>query len=65
VDAKRAGLLAFEGEFGWGGAASTSFFVDPKEGLNGLLLTQLMPSRYYPIRDEFKALVYPIPSPKS
>lgn len=58
VDVAQAGRLASEGEFGWGGAASTSFFVDPKEELIGLLLTQLMPSRYYPIRDEFKVLVY-------
>jgi CubicO group peptidase (beta-lactamase class C family) len=46
------------GEFGWGGYASTSFFIDPVEGLIGLLLTQLAPSRYYPIRDAFKVLVY-------
>jgi CubicO group peptidase (beta-lactamase class C family) len=57
VNAAQADLLASEGEFGWGGAASTSFFVDPKERLIGLLLTQLMPSRYYPIRNEFKVLV--------
>jgi len=58
VNVARAGRLGSEGEFGWGGYASTSFFVDPKEGLIGLLLTQLAPSRYYPIRDEFKVLVY-------
>ncbi len=58
VDATRAGVLASKGEFGWGGGASTSFFVDPKEQLIGLLLTQLVPSRYYPIRNEFKVLVY-------
>jgi CubicO group peptidase (beta-lactamase class C family) len=58
VNAAQAGRLGSEGEFGWGGAASTSFFVDPKERLTGLLLTQLMPSRYYPIRNEFKVLVY-------
>lgn len=58
VDAKRAGSLASEGEFGWDGAESTSLFVDPTEKLTGLLLTQLMPSRCYPIRNEFKALVY-------
>ena len=52
------GLPGSVGEFGWGGAASTSFFVDPKEKLIGLLLTQLLPSRYYPIRNEFKVLVY-------
>ncbi len=58
VNVAQAGRLGSEGEFGWGGAASTSFFVDPKEDLFGLLLTQLMPSRYYPIRNEFKVLVY-------
>jgi CubicO group peptidase (beta-lactamase class C family) len=58
VHAAQAGRLGSEGEFGWGGAASTSFFVDPKEELIGLLLTQLIPSRYYPIREEFKVLIY-------
>ncbi len=58
VNAAQAGLLTSEGEFGWGGAASTSFFVDPREELIGLLLTQLIPSRYYPIRNQFKGLVY-------
>jgi CubicO group peptidase (beta-lactamase class C family) len=58
VNVAQAGRLGSEGEFGWGGGASTSFFVDPKEKLIGLLLTQLVPSRYYPIRNEFKVLVY-------
>ncbi|MEE8569309.1 MAG: serine hydrolase domain-containing protein, partial [Anaerolineales bacterium] len=58
VHAAQAGRLGSEGEFGWGGYASTSFMVDPGEGLVGLLLTQLAPSRYYPIRDDFKVLVY-------
>jgi CubicO group peptidase (beta-lactamase class C family) len=58
VNVAQAGRLASEGEFGWGGGASTSFFVDPEEQLVGLLLTQLMPSRYYPIREEFKVLTY-------
>ena len=58
VDAARSGMLGSEGEYGWGGYASTSFFVDPRESLVGLLLTQLAPSRYYPIRNEFKVLVY-------
>lgn len=58
VNVAEAGRLASVGEFGWGGAASTSFFVDPEERLVGLLLTQLIPSRYYPIREEFKVLIY-------
>ena len=57
VSAAQAGLLTSEGEYGWGGAAGTSFFIDPKEDLIGLLLTQLMPSRTYPNRNQFKVLV--------
>jgi CubicO group peptidase (beta-lactamase class C family) len=57
VNGAQAGLLTSEGEYGWGGAASTSFFIDPKEELIGLLLTQLMPSRTYPNRNQFKVLV--------
>jgi CubicO group peptidase (beta-lactamase class C family) len=58
VNVAQAGRLGSEGEFGWGGLASTSFFIDPEEQLIGLLLTQLAPSRYYPVRNEFKVLVY-------
>jgi CubicO group peptidase (beta-lactamase class C family) len=58
VDVARAGRLGSAGEFAWGGYASTSFFIDPREELVGLLLTQLAPSRFYPIRDDFKVLVY-------
>ncbi len=58
VDVARAGRLGSRGEYGWGGYASTSFFIDPQEELVGLLLTQLAPSRFYPIRSEFKVLVY-------
>jgi CubicO group peptidase (beta-lactamase class C family) len=46
------------GEFAWGGAASTAFFVDPKEELVFVFMTQLMPSSTYNIRREFRAIVY-------
>jgi CubicO group peptidase (beta-lactamase class C family) len=58
VDVARAGRLGSQGSYGWGGMATTSFFVDPKEELVGLLLTQFIPSRHSPIRDEFQTLVY-------
>ncbi|WP_309043560.1 serine hydrolase domain-containing protein [Marinobacter sediminicola] len=38
------------GEYGWGGLASTSFFVDPVEELVMIFMTQLIPSSTYPIR---------------
>ncbi len=46
------------GEYGWGGAASTAFWVDPAEDITVIFLTQLFPSSTHPIRPELKALVY-------
>ena len=46
------------GEYGWGGAASTVFWVDPAEELTVLFFTQLLPSTTYPIRRQLKQLVH-------
>jgi len=45
------------GEFAWGGAASTAFWVDPSEDITAVFLTQLLPSSTYPIRTQLKQLV--------
>jgi CubicO group peptidase (beta-lactamase class C family) len=57
-DAAKNKVLATEGEFSWGGAASTIFWVDPIEGITALFLTQLLPSSTHPIRSQMKQLVY-------
>lgn len=46
------------GEYGWGGLASTTFFVDPVEDMVVVFMTQLMPSSAYPIRQQLRAMVY-------
>ncbi|MHB1534054.1 MAG: serine hydrolase, partial [Acidimicrobiales bacterium] len=46
------------GDYGWGGAASTTFWVDPVEDLSVLFLTQLLPSSAHPIRSQLRALVH-------
>ena len=46
------------GEFYWGGAASTAFWVDPAEDLFAVFMTQLFPSAAYPFRAQLRALVY-------
>jgi len=46
------------GEFYWGGAASTAFWVDPLEDITAVFMTQLLPSSTYPIRRELRTLVY-------
>ncbi|HOB62941.1 MAG TPA: serine hydrolase, partial [Candidatus Competibacteraceae bacterium] len=51
-------VLASPGEFAWGGAASTAFWVDPVEDITVLLLTQLFPSTTHPLRSQLRQLVY-------
>jgi CubicO group peptidase (beta-lactamase class C family) len=46
------------GEFAWGGAASTAFWVDPAEELTVLFFTQLLPSSTYSIRPQLHQLVH-------
>ena len=58
VDPAAANVLDSPGEFAWGGAASTYFWVDPVEEVIAVFLTQLLPSSTYPLRRELKTLVY-------
>ena len=46
------------GEFNWGGAATTSFFIDPVEELIMIFMTQVLPSNAYPLRRELRTMVY-------
>ena len=58
LDPAKAGVVGTPGEYAWGGAASTAFWVDPAEEMIVLLLTQLMPSSTWPIRRELRVLSY-------
>jgi CubicO group peptidase (beta-lactamase class C family) len=51
-------VVSTKGEFAWGGAASTAFWVDPAEDITCLFFTQLVPSSTHPIRSQLKQLVY-------
>jgi CubicO group peptidase (beta-lactamase class C family) len=57
-DPAKAHILGTPGEYAWGGAASTAFWVDPKEDLIFIFMTQLMPSSSYPLRRELRTLTY-------
>jgi len=52
------GVVGSPGEFMWGGAASTTFWVDPAEELAVVFMTQLLPSGTFNFRGQLKALVY-------
>ncbi len=58
LDQTVAQIIGTPGEFYWGGAASTAFFVNPKEDLIMIFLTQLRPSSTYPIRRELRTTIY-------
>lgn len=59
VNVARTRLPGTLGEFFWGGAASTAFWIDPKEELAVVFMTQVLfsPDRI-PLRREFRTLVY-------
>ncbi|MEQ8484942.1 MAG: serine hydrolase domain-containing protein [Pseudomonadales bacterium] len=58
LDPAAANVIDSPGEFAWGGAASTYFFIDPVEDLIVIFMTQLLPSSSYPVRRQLKALAY-------
>lgn len=58
IDPAGQPTLCSAGELGWGGAASTAFLIDPVEDLSAVFMTQFLPSSYYPIRSQLRALLY-------
>jgi CubicO group peptidase (beta-lactamase class C family) len=58
VSPARGLLPGSPGDISWGGLASTYFWVDPREQLIVIFMTQLTPSATYPTRRELRTLVY-------
>jgi len=54
----RTGVVGSAGEFMWGGAASTIFWVDPREDLTAVFMTQFLPSGTFNFRGQLKSIVY-------
>ena len=59
VDLIKAQQLGSVGEYYWGGAASTIFWIDPAQDLIVIFLTQLMPSNTFNFRGQLKSIIYP------
>jgi CubicO group peptidase (beta-lactamase class C family) len=57
MDEVKAGALG-AGDYYWGGAASTIFWVDPKEDMSVVFMTQLMPSGAFNFRGQLKSIIY-------
>ena len=58
LDPVKARIIGSPGEYAWGGAASTAFWIDPVEDITTIFLTQLTPSSAYPLRRELRVLTY-------
>ena len=58
---KETGQSGYTGtacSYWWAGAANTYFYVDPKEELILVFMTQFVPNFYYPVCKEFREMVY-------
>ncbi len=58
LDPTLSQVVGTPGEYYWGGAASTAFFISPGEDLAMLFLTQLLPSGTHAFRRELRAAIY-------
>ena len=54
----RSGRPGSVGEYGWGGAYATKYWVDPEEKLVVVFMTQLLPSNGLDANDRLRALIY-------
>ena len=57
LDPALAGRYGTQGQYFWGGAAATDFWIDPEEDLVAVLMTQVLGSPW-PATQDFEALVY-------
>jgi CubicO group peptidase (beta-lactamase class C family) len=60
LDPAKVGIPGTAGEFAWGGMASTAFFVDPKEDMAVVFMTQAIvdTGRRVRLRRDLRSLIY-------
>ena len=54
----KSATVGSQGEYYWGGAAGTSFWIDPKERMLGVFLIQVLPPTNIPAAEQFKRMAY-------
>ena len=52
-----SGMMGSAGEYNWGGAAGTKFWIDPKEDMIGIFMIQILPNTI-DYGSEFRVLAY-------
>ena len=58
LDPAQTLIAGSRGEYAWGGAATTSFWIDPAEEMIAIFMTQVLPSTATPIRRELRTMIY-------
>lgn len=58
TDFEKTMVAGNNGDYFWGGAASTFFWVDPAAEMTVLFLTQLIPSSTWPVRRQLRSMIY-------
>jgi CubicO group peptidase (beta-lactamase class C family) len=54
----KTGGIGSEGEYYWGGAAGTRFWIDPKEQMIGIFMIQILPHTNLTYGSQFRQLAY-------
>lgn len=57
LDPAQTEVMSSVGNYGWGGAAATNFWVDPVEDMVCIIMTQLM-DNMLPFQSDFRVLTY-------
>lgn len=58
VDENQLKFMGSTGDYGWSGAASTYFRIDPKENMVIISMTQFLPIGFHAYHDDFRNVVY-------
>ncbi|MEZ5937164.1 MAG: serine hydrolase domain-containing protein [Hyphomonadaceae bacterium] len=58
LDPAKMGNLGSPGDYGWGGAYHSTYWVDPEEGLTVVYMTQLIPAGALEDQAKLRAMVY-------
>jgi CubicO group peptidase (beta-lactamase class C family) len=58
VNPEMSGFMSSTGNYGWGGAASTYFRIDPQEKIIMISMAQFVPIGFHRYHDDFRNLVY-------
>jgi CubicO group peptidase (beta-lactamase class C family) len=58
LDLAKGGTLGSVGQFGWSGAATTTFIMDPQEQMIAIFMAQHLPFNQHGVFGKFSTLVY-------